>query len=88
MVVAGRFGDRGLSQADQLIDQAEIEIVAFDRAHAAIARDAFKRFGKGHHPAALNFGDCMAYALASATGEPLLYKGADFGLTDIRPAVT
>jgi ribonuclease VapC len=48
--------------------------------------DAFRRFGKGRHPAGLNFGDCFSYALASATGEPLLFKGSDFSQTDVRRA--
>ena len=55
--------------------------------HATLAHRAFQRFGKGRHPAALNFGDCFAYALAAATGEPLLYKGDDFARTDVRAAI-
>ena len=51
---------------------------------AHLARQAFLDFGKGRHPAQLNFGDCFAYALAKATGEPLLFKGSDFSKTDIR----
>lgn len=54
--------------------------------HAIAARHAWRRFGKGNHPAALNFGDCFAYALAKATGEPLLFKGDDFAVTDIEAA--
>jgi ribonuclease VapC len=55
--------------------------------HAQLARDAYVRFGKGRHRAGLNFGDCFAYALAKASGEPLLYKGEDFGRTDIVSAL-
>jgi ribonuclease VapC len=55
----------------------------FDNEQAHIARDAFARFGKGRHPAGLNFGDCAAYALAIAEAEPLLFKGTDFGETDV-----
>lgn len=55
--------------------------------HAAIARAAFRRFGKGRHPAALNFGDCFSYALAIAEDEPLLFKGKDFARTDVRVAL-
>ena len=56
--------------------------------HAELARTAHRRFGRGSgHPARLNFGDCFAYALAKATGEPLLFKGEDFGHTDIRSAL-
>jgi ribonuclease VapC len=53
---------------------------------AEIAREAYRDFGKGRHRAGLNFGDCFAYALAKATGEPLLFKGKDFSRTDIEPA--
>jgi ribonuclease VapC len=55
--------------------------------HADLARDAYRRFGKGNHPAALNFGDCIAYALSAANGEPLLFKGDDFARTDVTPAL-
>jgi ribonuclease VapC len=55
--------------------------------HAQIARQAFRQYGKGRHPAALNFGDCFSYALAKATGLPLLFKGEDFGKTDIQAAM-
>jgi ribonuclease VapC len=61
-----------------------IEPVTIEQAH--LARHAFLDFGKGRHPAGLNFGDCFAYALAKATGEPLLYKGTDFSKTDIQGA--
>lgn len=59
------------------------ECVAFDDVHERHARVAFERYGKGRHPAALNFGDCMAYAVARQSGLPLLFKGRDFNLTDI-----
>ena len=62
-----------------------IEPVTEEQAH--IARQAYTDFGKGRHPASLNFGDCFAYALARATAEPLLFKGEDFGRTDITPAL-
>ncbi len=52
-------------------------------AHASLARDAFRKFGKGQHPARLNYGDCFAYALATALAEPLLFVGDDFGQTDV-----
>ena len=57
-----------------------------DSAQAHVARDAFARFGKGRAPAGLNFGDCFAYALATVTDRPLLFKGADFARTDVTPA--
>ncbi len=60
-----------------------VRIVPFTDKQARIARRAFLLYGRGRHPAGLNFGDCMAYALAKETGEELLFKGADFGLTDV-----
>src|SRR5258708_31596902 len=61
---------------------ARIEVASVTPQQAEIAIEAFHRFGKGRHPAALNIGDCFAYALAKATGHPLLYKGGDFSQTD------
>ena len=72
---------------DRLLVMTRMEIVPVTRAHADIARAAYRKFGKGNHPASLNFGDCFAYALAQETGEPLLFKGEDFARTDIVPAV-
>ncbi len=71
---------------DQLIDQLHFEVVAFDESLLKLARDAFRRYGKGRHAAGLNFGDCMSYAAAKQFNEPLLFKGGDFALTDIRSA--
>jgi ribonuclease VapC len=74
-------------EVDRLLSDAEIHVVPFDGEQARLAREAYARFGK--HPgskARLNFGDCMAYALAKVTGEPLLFKGDDFTHTDITPA--
>jgi ribonuclease VapC len=72
---------------DELIAEAGIVIEPVTEAQARIAREAYRDFGKGSgHPAQLNFGDCFAYALAKATGEPLLFKGNDFIHTDITPA--
>ena len=70
---------------DQFIERAGISVEPVTTEQAMIARQAYRRFGRGHHPAKLNFGDCFAYALAMAAGEPLLFKSTDFGLTDIRP---
>ena len=73
---------------DDLVTEAQLVIEAVTEAHARIAREAYRDFGRGGgHPARLNFGDCFAYALASATGEPLLFKGYDFSHTDIMPAL-
>ncbi len=66
-----------------LLDDPSTEPVAFDRDHERLATIAFERFGRGRHPAGLNFGDCMAYAVAKQKGLPLLFKGSDFGRTDI-----
>jgi ribonuclease VapC len=73
----------GLSDLQAFLDDGEIERIPVDVRQADAAVEAFRRFGKGRHPARLNIGDCFAYALAKTTGEPLLFKGADFGRTDI-----
>ena len=88
LVIESRFGAEGARDLDQLIEKARVELVPVDIEQLGIARRAFSRFGKGRHPAALNFGDCFAYALARALGEPLLYKGDDFARTDIEAAVS
>jgi ribonuclease VapC len=74
---------------DDLLREAELIIEQVTEAQAQIAREAYRDFGKGSgHPAGLNFGDCFAYALAKATGEPILFKGDDFSRTDLSPALT
>ncbi|HET7385720.1 MAG TPA: type II toxin-antitoxin system VapC family toxin [Nocardioidaceae bacterium] len=83
-VVAGptRHGD-----LDDLLTEAHMQVVAFDREHALAAREAYARFGKGSgSQARLNFGDCLSYALAKVTGRPLLFKGDDFTHTDVTAA--
>ncbi len=87
-IVVDGVGDPILSRRlDELIRAAELEIEPFTVEHASIARDAYADFGKGSgHAAGLNMGDCFTYALAFTTGEPLLYKGDDFGHTDLRVA--
>ncbi len=87
MVALGRGGEPGLEQMQALIERLDLEVVPFTHDQATLAIDAFRRFGKGRHPAGLNFGDCFSYALAKATGEPLLFKGDDFSRTDVKPAV-
>jgi ribonuclease VapC len=73
---------------DELVDVAELRVEAVTFEQVRIARDAYRDFGKGSgHKAGLNFGDCFAYALARTTGEALLFKGDDFGHTDIAPAL-
>lgn len=74
---------------DALVDSLRLVVVPFESSHLTAARDAFARYGKGTgSPARLNFGDCMSYALAKVSGEPLLFKGDDFTHTDITPAWT
>ena len=87
IVALGLAGEVGLEQVDALLDTLRVETVPLSADHARLAIDAFRHFGKGRHPAGLNFGDCFSYALAKATGEPLLFKGDDFSQTDIRRAV-
>lgn len=75
-------------RVDSLLEKLGIEIVAFDPAQAALARNAYRDFGKGSgSPAKLNLGDCFAYALAAKTLEPLLFVGDDFTHTDIASAI-
>jgi ribonuclease VapC len=83
IVLTARFGPRGKTALARFLQENAIETVAFDDAHASEALDAYSRFGKGRHPAALNFGDCCTYAVASIAGEPLLCTGDDFAQTDL-----
>lgn len=83
IVIESRHGPNGLLRLDLLIAEAAIEIVPFTVADARSARRAYRRFGKGMHPAALNFGDCVAYALAIEWEDPLLFKGDHFARTDV-----
>jgi ribonuclease VapC len=71
---------------NDFIRRLHFQVVPFDGVQVGIAREAFRRYGKGRHPARLNFGDCFSYALAKQTGEPLLYKGNNFSQTDIPSA--
>jgi len=87
IVVEGRGGAEAGHELDAFLEHARIEPAPVTAEHLEAARRAWRRFGKGRHPAALNFGDCFAYALAQITGEPLLYKGGDFARTDIAAAV-
>jgi ribonuclease VapC len=83
LVVEARFAEAGGRELDLLLHRAEFEVVPVDSDQVELARAAYRRFGKGRHPAGLNFGDCFAYALAVSLGEPLLFKGGDFRLTDV-----
>jgi ribonuclease VapC len=84
IVMKARTGDAGVGDLDELLAAIGARCVAVDELQARVAREAFARYGKGHAPAGLNFGDCFAYALAGATDRPLLYKGEDFAKTDVR----
>jgi ribonuclease VapC len=86
MELISRRGEHAASQLDPMLARAGIEVVPISMDQARLASEAFKRFGKGRHPAELNFGDCFSYALAKSCGEPLLFKGVDFAKTDIDQA--
>ena len=83
LVLLGRYGEAGDPQLDRLLRGIGAEVVPVGEEQVALARDAALRFGRGRHPAALNFGDCFSYALAVARGEPLLFVGDDFSKTDV-----
>jgi ribonuclease VapC len=83
IVVEARLGESGGREFDLLLHKARIEVVAVTSEQAEVARGAWRRFGRGRHKAALNFGDCFAYALSATAGEPLLFKGRDFAKTDV-----
>lgn len=83
IVVQAKTGDDGVAALDELLAAASVRCVAVDRAQALAARHAYARYGQGRSPAALNFGDCFACALAQVHGRPLLFKGDDFSATDI-----
>lgn len=83
IVVESRRGEAAGREFDLFLHRTKIEIVAVDAEQVSIARYAWRKFGKGRHPAALNFGDCFAYALTKASSEPLLAKGGDFSQTDL-----
>lgn len=86
IVIEARLGDAGAAELDLWLHKAGVEIVPVDSDQIAIARRAWRHFGKGRHPAGLNYGDCFSYALAKTRGEPLLFKGDDFSRTDIAAA--
>ena len=83
MVLEVRSGEAAGRELDIFLHRAKFEVIPLDADQAEIARAAFRHYGKGRHPAGLNFGDCLAYAASKATGEPLLFKGGDFSQTDI-----
>ena len=83
MVIEGRLGEAGGHELDNYLEEAGVELVSVTPEQAQAARIAWRTYGKGNHPAGLNFGDCFAYALAEVREEPLLFKGEDFILTDV-----
>jgi len=87
IVIEARFGEAGGVELDLLVHKAGIDIAAVTADQAEIGRQAFRQYGRGRHPAAMNFGDCFAYALSRTSGEPLLFKGDDFSRTDVTPVV-
>lgn len=86
-VATARRGPAGFERFQELVERLGIEIVPCDEVMAKTAYAAWLRYGKGRHPASLNFGDCFSYALAKLRGEPLLFKGEDFARTDLAVAV-
>ena len=87
LVVEVRKGVAGVRELDALTARLNVAAVAVDSEQLIAAREGFRRFGRGRHPAGLNFGDCFAYGLALALDEPLLFKGDDFSKTDVRSAL-
>jgi ribonuclease VapC len=88
VVIDGSRDPIACRRFDDLLKEAQVLIEPVTEIQARLAREAYRDFGKGSgHPARLNFGDCFAYALAKVIGEPLLFKGSDFGHTDIMPAI-
>ena len=88
IVIEAKKGEAGGIELDLLLHRARIETVAISAEQVELARTAWRVYGKGNHPAGLNIGDCCAYALAKYSGEPLLFKGGDFALTDIPSALS
>src|ERR1700720_3115878 len=84
IVIEARLGDPGGREFDLWLHRAEIEIFPMDADQADMARRAWRRYGRGRHPAGLNYGDCFSYALAATHDEPLLFKGDDFTKTDVK----
>jgi len=86
MVIENQLGPEGMRQAEAFFRRAGVTFEPVTIEHGELARQAFLDFGKGRHKAGLTFGDCFTYALAKATGEPILFKGDDFSQTDLEPA--
>jgi ribonuclease VapC len=87
MVVDRRGTTEAINRLDDFMQRARIQVMPVSVSQGEIARRAWRTYGRGAHPARLNYGDCFAYALAKETREPLLFKGNDFAQTDIEPAL-
>jgi ribonuclease VapC len=87
IVLIARQGAAGRTGLLHFLDENRISSIPFGARHSALAAEAFLRFGKGRHPARLNYGDCMTYATAKLAGAPLLFIGGDFAKTDLTPAL-
>lgn len=87
IVMLNRRGAAAAQIVDQLVKDAGFQIENFTAQHLELAREAYARYGKGRNTAGLNYGDCFSYALAKATGLPLLFKGEDFSKTDLPAAL-
>ncbi len=87
IVLVARFRKPGQPLLDQFLEEFDVAVVPFSEEHWKVANEAFLRFGKGRHPAALNFGDCISYATASLAEAPLLLVGQDFAKTDLGQGV-
>jgi ribonuclease VapC len=87
MVVRSRLDEAGTRELKKLLIIARIEVIAVNSKMAQVAFSAWLQYGKGRHPAELNFGDCFAYSLAKLRNEPLLFKGEDFSKTDLTSAL-
>ena len=87
IVIDARKGPQWLPDLDAFLDGLDVVVIALSLRQARIARDAYRQYGRGNHPAGLNFGDCFAYALAKERDLPLLFKGDDFARTDVRSAI-
>lgn len=86
MVAVGAFDLHGRALVAQFLERWNVLVIPFDQRHWQVAADAFVRYGKGRHPARLNYGDCMTYATARVVDEPLLFTGDDFARTDLAAA--
>ena len=82
-MIEARYGETGGDKLDQLLQKAQVKIEPVTVEQVEVARRAYRNYGKGRHPAALNFGDCFSYAVAKVLGEPLLFKGNDFDKTNL-----